>query len=247
MRKLFFISILLLVTLVVSASAQTPADSLFHVAQIAYDNGDFEGAEVAALRGLRSAEQLDEFGQLKFHLLLGFVYVAKEQKGVALQEFTRVVVTNPAYELDPVQISPKIVEVFREAKKVYMDRIMSEPEVYRMPQADVRMAASWRSAVLPGWGQFYKKQDVKGAALASAQLVSLAALIFMQIEVNGRHNDYLDKKTYFDPTVETAYSEYRRSWQTRNVVGYVTLGIYLVNYLDALYTPVFHKKTRNEK
>jgi hypothetical protein len=30
-------------------------------------------------------------------------------------------------------------------------------------------------------------------------------------------------------------------------VGYITLGVYLANYLDALYTPVFHAKPKPEK
>jgi tetratricopeptide (TPR) repeat protein len=219
----------------------TPADSLFVMAQARYDDGDFDGAELAALRGLRLASDLDELGKLKFHLLLGFVYVARDQRENALQEFNHVLVTNPAYDLDPVQTSPKIMEVFRQARNDYLLKVASEPAVYRMPQSDVRLAASWRSLALPGWGQFYKKQDTKGSAFAAAQLLSLAALIYMQTETNRRHDEYLGKRAYGDPNIENAYNEYRHAYQVRNVVGYVTLGIYFVNYLDALYYPVFKK------
>ena len=65
-----------LLVLALSVSAQTTnsiADSLFQVAQAAYEDGDFNAAELAALRGLRAAEGLDELDLLKFHLLLGFV------------------------------------------------------------------------------------------------------------------------------------------------------------------------------
>jgi hypothetical protein len=219
----------------------TPADSLFEMAQTRYDDGDFDGAELAALRGLRLAADLDELGKLKFHLLLGFVYVARDQRANALQEFNHVLVVNPAYDLDPVQTSPKIMEIFRQARSDYLLKVASEPAVYRMPQSDVRLAASWRSLALPGWGQFYKKQDTKGSAFAAAQVLSLAALIFMQTETNRRHDEYLGKKVYGDPNIENAYNEYRHAYQVRNVVGYVTLGIYFVNYLDALYFPVFKK------
>jgi tetratricopeptide (TPR) repeat protein len=219
----------------------TPADSLYRLGQSLYDDGDFDGAELAALRGLRLATDLDELGKLKFHLLLGFVYVARDQKANALQEFNQVLMANPAYDLDPVTTSPKIMEVFRQARNEYLLRVASEPAVYRMPQSDVRLAASWRSLIAPGWGQFYKKQEVKGSAFAAAEIVSLAVLIFMQTETNRRHNDYLDKRMYGDPNIENAYNEYRRAYQVRNVVGYVTLGIYMLNYLDALYYPVFKK------
>jgi hypothetical protein len=230
---------LIAIVLALPARGQTTtADSLLRSAQELYDDGNFDGAELAALRGLRAASALDELGQLRFHLLLGFVYVARDQRSNALQEFTKVLTVNPAYDLDPVQTSPKIMDVFREAKQAYMVKVASEPAVFRMPQADVRLAASWRSALLPGWGQYYKKQDTKASAIIAAQLLSLSALIYMQTEVNRRHDDYLRIKRYGDPNLDNAYSEYRRAYQTRNAVGYVTLGIYLFNYLDALYTPV---------
>jgi hypothetical protein len=240
-KHVLYVTLLVLVPLFSLYGQITPADSLYQLGQVRYDDGDFDGAELAALRGLRLASDLDELGKLKFHLLLGFVYVARDQRENAAQEFNHVLVANPAYDLDPVQTSPKIMEVFRQARSDYLLKVASEPAVFRMPQSDVRLAASWRSLVAPGWGQFYKKQEVKGSAFAAAQILSLAVLIFMQTETNRRHDDYLGKRTYGDPNIENAYNEYRHAYQVRNVVGYVTLGIYFVNYLDALYYPVFKK------
>ena len=59
----------------------TVSDSLYQVAQGAYDEGNFDGAEFAALRGLQQAQAEDDLYRLKFHLLLGFVYVARDQNG----------------------------------------------------------------------------------------------------------------------------------------------------------------------
>jgi hypothetical protein len=186
------------------------------------------------LRGLREATNLDELGKLKYHLLLGFVYVARDQRQNALQEFTHVLTVNPAYNLDPVQTSPKILDVFHDARQNYLLNVASQPAIFRMPQADVRLAASWRSLVLPGWGQFYKRQELKGTAIVVAKVFSLAALIFEQVEVNRRHNDYRGL-AYNDPRIEQVYGDYRSAYRTRNVVGYITLGVYLINYCDALY------------
>jgi tetratricopeptide (TPR) repeat protein len=223
------------------AQQQGAADSLFQAAQTAYEDGNYDGAELAALRGLREATNLDELGKLKYHLLLGFVYVARDQRQNALQEFTHVLTVNPAYNLDPVQTSPKILDVFHDARQNYLLNVASQPAIFRMPQADVRLAASWRSLVLPGWGQFYKRQELKGTAIVVAQVFSLAALMFEQVEVNRRHNDYRGL-AYNDPRIEQVYGDYRSAYRTRNVVGYITLGVYLINYCDALYYPVWHQK-----
>lgn len=244
-RTFLLATFLLICTSVSFAQNLSTADSLFRVAQAAYEDGDFTNAELAALRGLREAEGADDLEKLKFHVLLGFIYVARDQNEVAKTEFLKALSANPAYEPDPVSTSPKILEVFRAARAEYMLRVATEPAIYRMPQADVRISASWRSLVLPGWGQFYKQQDVKGSAIAAAQVLSLAALIFMQTEVNRRHNDYRRIKDFNNPAVEDRYQEYRRAYQTRNVVGYVTFGIYLANYFDALYTPVFKKTPKH--
>jgi hypothetical protein len=215
-------------------------DQLLSDARAAYDDGRFDEAELKALRGLQG--MTDSLATIPFHVLLGSVYVARDQNDFAYREFSQVVSINPAYDLDPVLTSPKILEVFRKAKTDYMDMVMSLPAVYRMPQADVRLAASMRSLVLPGWGQFYKEQRIKGTLVIAAQVLSLAALAVMQAEVERRHDDYLSIDEYNSPLIEDRYQEYRRAHRMRNAVGYVTLGIYILNYFDALYAPVQRHK-----
>jgi hypothetical protein len=238
-----FSLVLLFAVFCVNAFAQDAANEskLLAEAQAAYDDGRFDEAELAALRGLHEVEA-DELATIPYHVLLGFVYVARDQNDFAYREFSQVIAINPAYDLDPVTTSPKIMEVFRKAKTDYMDMVMSQPAVYRMPQADVRLAASARSLVLPGWGQFYKEQRIKGTVFIAAQILSVAALAVMQSEVNRRHDDYLRVREYNSPVVDDRYQEYRRAYRMRNAVGYVALGVYILNYLDALYTPVTPRK-----
>jgi hypothetical protein len=215
-------------------------NQLLTEAQAAYDDGRFDDAELKALRGLQGTT--DSLAAIPFRVLLGSVYVARDQNDFAYREFSQVVAINPAYDLDPVTTSPKIMEVFRKAKTDYMDMVMTQPEIFRLPQADVRLAASGRSLVLPGWGQFYKEQRIKGTVVIAVQVLSLAALAVMQAEVDRRHDDYLSVNEYHSPVVDDRYQEYRRAYRMRNAVGYVALGVYILNYFDALYTPVTRRK-----
>ena len=75
----------------------------------------------------------------------------------------------------------------------------------------------------------------------AAQALSLAALIVMQVETTHRRDDYTRFKEY-GPVIEERYRDYRRAYQTRNMIGYITLGIYFANYVDALLAPVTPKK-----
>jgi predicted Zn-dependent protease len=217
-------------------------DSLRQVAQSAFDEGRFEEAELSALRGLREAESIDDLAEIPFRVVLGSVYVARNQTGFALAEFRRVIAINPAFDLDPVLTSPKILEVFGQAKREYIEQVLSQPEAYRLPESDAKHQASWRSALLPGWGQQYKQHKVKGAVFSLAQVVTLAAFVAMAIETSNRKDDYLSLHEYDPARLDDRYNSYQSAYRTRNILGYVTLAVYLANYYDALYAPVRSEK-----
>jgi len=220
-----------------AVTAQT-LDSLRIAAQTAVDEGRFEEAELTALRGLRAAESVDDLAEIPFRFVLATIYVAREQQGFALSEFRRIIAINPAFEVDPVLTSPKIVTVFGQAKREYVEQVLSQPEAFRLPEADAKLSASWRSAILPGWGQVYKQQRVKATVFGVLQAVTLTAFVISIIETNSRKNDYLDVNVYGSPLLEERYNDYKSAYRTRNILGYLTLGIYLTNYYDALYAPV---------
>ncbi len=54
--------------------------------------------------------------KLKAHRFLAYTYVAKEDKEEAKKQFKKALEIDPKIELDPVYVSPKIIEVFKEAK-----------------------------------------------------------------------------------------------------------------------------------
>lgn len=213
-------------------------DSLQRAAQTALDEGRFEEAELTALRGLRQAETVDDLAEVPFRVVLATIYVAREQSEIAYAEFRRILVIHPAFEMDPVLTSPKIIEVFQSAKRDYMDQVLSQPEAYRLPEANAKVAASWRSAVLPGWGQAYKQQKAKAAVFSVLQVITLGAFVAYIFETDARKDEYLAIGDYGSPLIEERYNDYRSAYRTRNLLGYLTLGVYLANYYDALYAPV---------
>ncbi|MBK6765482.1 MAG: hypothetical protein IPG71_03905 [bacterium] len=215
-----------------------PLDSLQRAAQAALDAGRSEEAQLTALRGLREAESVDDLAEVPFRVVLATIYVARDQGEFAFAEFRRILVINPAFEMDPVLTSPKIIEVFRNAKREYMDRVLSQPEAYRLPEANAKVAASWRSAVLPGWGQAYKQQKTKAAVFTVVQAITLGAFVAFIFEADARKDEYLAVHEYGSPLIEERYNDYRSAYRTRNLLGYLSLGVYLANYYDALYAPV---------
>lgn len=62
-------------------------------------------------KGLKEKED-----KLKAHRFLAYTYVAKDEKDEAKREFKKALEIDPKMELDPVYVSPKIIEVFKEVK-----------------------------------------------------------------------------------------------------------------------------------
>jgi hypothetical protein len=209
---------------------------VYNIAHEAYVRGDYLTARLEAQAALWNRAKLNIVQACKFHELLGFCFVALGQRDDAIGAFRGLLELDRYWQLEP-GISPKISEAFDEARRQY-EAYLALPAAKRLSPAELRFGASWRSLVLPGWGQFYKGQSVRGSVAASLQVLSLVTLAILQSEVNRRHDIYEGKA---GNDAITAYDEYTRTWRTRNVVGYVALGVYIATYLDALYSPASGK------
>jgi hypothetical protein len=91
--------------------------------------------------------------------------------------------------------------------------------------------AGWKSALLPGWGQFYKGNTLKGVLLLTAEAVSVSGLAYSE----SRRSDNM--RMSMETTNMTLVKEYRSradSWeQRRNILIGTSIGIYVLNILDA--------------
>jgi hypothetical protein len=91
--------------------------------------------------------------------------------------------------------------------------------------------AGWRSAILPGWGQFHKGNITKGILFLTTEVASLSGWVYC--EMKRSDNIRLSQETTNLSTVK----EYRNradSWALkRNIFIGTTAGIYVFNLLDA--------------
>jgi len=234
MRTVFIVTAGILILASTQCRAESYADSLYNLGLKAYENANYEQAAFYALLAIGPQPPEDRWKEVKFRELLGFAYVAMEQDSLARIEFVTILKSYPTWKRDPRDTPPKILEEIGKAR-IEFDEWRNSPPWERLSAEQLRFNASWRSLVLPGWGQYYKGQKARGAVVASLQILSLVTLAVLQAEVNRRHNIYEDRE---GNEAITAYDEYTRVWRARNAVGYVALGIYIGAYLDALYISV---------
>jgi tetratricopeptide (TPR) repeat protein len=88
---------------------------------------------------------------------------------------------------------------------------------------------AWRSAVLPGWGQFYNNQVLKGTMLSGGFLVSAGLTVYSVVDERIKNDKY--KKA--NENQDIAFSEAQSAWTTALIWSIVTGVLYAGSIIDA--------------
>ena len=124
-----------------------------------YGKGEYLEAfqKLEAIKG--AIVLLDPPEQVTVHKYRAYCLIVLEREPEARKEFRKALDIEPTMDLDPAQVPPRLVAIFREVKA---EAVLPAPK-----------QAAIRSLELPGWGQWAEKR--KRAAGVSAGLVVAGA------------------------------------------------------------------------
>lgn len=93
----------------------------------------------------------------------------------------------------------------------------------------------WRSAIVPGWGQFYKGSNLKGGLILGGTVVLTGGIIFTE----SQRSDYVSKiAKVHDANIKRAYATKRDHYATgRNICIGTVAALYIYNLIDAVVAP----------
>jgi hypothetical protein len=91
---------------------------------------------------------------------------------------------------------------------------------------------AWRSLILPGWGQFYNKDDFKGLLFTITGVLSAAGTISSYINYTRKYDEY-NTETNLE-MIEEKYQSANQEYQRFSGLIRVTAGIWALNLLDAV-------------
>jgi tetratricopeptide (TPR) repeat protein len=101
----------------------------------------------------------------------------------------------------------------------------------------------WRSAILPGWGQFYNKEPVKGWIIGGLALGALTGTVVTYVIGNAAEQTYLGLGPGLSQDqYDTPYNTWD-SMANMNHIFYITFGlVYTYNLIDAYWNakPAVH-------
>jgi hypothetical protein len=109
-----------------------------------------------------------------------------------------------------------------------------------------RFKAAFRSLVIPGWGQIYTKQRLRGVLYTSATVLSLVSLYVTENSFQDKKDDYnailgeyeqtrsIDGKRAIRGRLDDAQEEAYDAETVRNIAFGVTAFIWAFNVIDAI-------------
>jgi tetratricopeptide (TPR) repeat protein len=231
---------------------EVPEDSLIRMLEAAkafYNGGEYESAIRELEDALQYLKQLESSDQVEAYKYLAFSYVAFGDNEKAKVQFKKALMLNPTLELDPAQVSPKIIKVFEEAKS---EMATAPPPVVepQPPVSPVRktsmFGALWRSCLLPGWGQKYKGESSKGSKIMLAAGVTFGVSVVSITLMEVSHSAYLDVPPGNTGEMDDKYKMYR-FWSNAAFFSTVSFGaVYLYNIYDAAFKRARVKYSLND-
>ncbi len=121
----------------------------------------------------------------------------------------------------------------------YLTKLYAKSGLEAMPLFDMTTKYGarglWRSAIVPGWGQFHKGSNFKGGLILGGTVVLVGGIIFTE----NQRADYVRKiaKTH-DADVKRAYATKRDHFTTgRNICIGAVAALYVYNLIDAVVAP----------
>jgi hypothetical protein len=193
-----------------------------------YDEGNFQEASIVLKEIIQDTTATEE-EEICARTYLAFSLVARDLHHQAKSQFIEILKIKKDFFLNPEFVSPKIIEVFKEAEKV-VQRNNSGQIILTKESPPSMTRCLVKSSVLPGWGQISRGENKKGRFLIGAFSVSLAALTLSHLAYLSAENNYMNAETRSD--IEYQYSRYNFTYKTRYVLMEVSLFIWLYSMTD---------------
>lgn len=172
------------------------------------------------------------------HHYMAFSFFNTGKTDSARAHFLTLLSINPDYRLDAVSTSPKILDFFDKIKGAYKNiGANTSPLAYThyIFIDDLRPAAAWRSAVLPGWGQYYKRQPLRSYLLGGAYLGSILITFmafFKEADYKRQYSDSRDRQKISD-----LYEHYNNWSKARRISTIAAVSVWGIAVADAVFSP----------
>jgi tetratricopeptide (TPR) repeat protein len=240
--------LLISLALLACASSLTAQDGTLEVEIIRqkFRNFEYDSVITYATKALAEKEHFSRENLIDIYELKAISHFSLLEMNASLSSFLEILKIDPAYSLDPVKTSPKILSFFEELKKSYQPEVRGETarlmaKVDTIKIADNRTgelkSCLVKSMVLPGWGHIQLEKKTKGIFLTAAGFVSLGLAINYAIDTESKEKSYLNETDM--ARIESKYDAYNRAYRLRNIFMTSFAVVWLYTQADLLFFQKF--------
>ncbi|MFZ4798697.1 MAG: DUF5683 domain-containing protein [Bacteroidia bacterium] len=105
------------------------------------------------------------------------------------------------------------------------------------------MSALWRSMIIPGWGQLFKKEKKKGIMIFSGEAICILGAVISENQRSSNWTKSIQTRTV---SLKKSYLSDADTWEnTRNIFIAGGIGIYLYNLIDVITSKGAKKYANN--
>ena len=217
-----------------------------------YDSFEFQKAIRIAGELLQSKDSLSSSVIIDIYIMKAVSHYTLTEEPEAKNCFFEILKINRNYKPDPEKVPPKIINLFSEIRKDYLQLV---PETAKIPETKtevtkteeppktiikevhIPMDSEYRSAIsksliLPGWGHFSVGSSTKGWLFSVASAVSIGTMIYFIINTNNKEKSYI-AETDLD-LIRSKYDSYNTSYKLRNVFIVTSVALWTYTQLDLL-------------
>lgn len=221
-----------------------------------FESSEYEASLEAARATLENADSLSALEQSQLHQYAAFNLIALNRQREARLHAREALHLNPDLSLDPVMISPKIIDLFESVRQEMAppkpavadtttdsaprasDRFESEKSLIQPgvihSQPDLGKAFK-RSLLFPGLGQMTLDQQTKGRLLMGAEILCLSGIVVSHLQQESAHDAYLNRTE--PDAIEDAFNRYEKWYHARTGFAIAAGAVWLYNLIDvSLYT-----------
>lgn len=236
-RYIYFLIILFLIAFkYADAQSSRSADSLlFNVIRL-YDEGDYILAELESRRALENAFLSDSM-RIELEVIIASSLIAQGKTYAAIEHFEYVLSIDNGYELNPDFTSPKILDVFAQAKKRHGVNKKSESSTLIETRLIEKPSVSYRVLFFPGWEQLHQGRTTSGYLFMSAGIITSGLAIYYDFRRSEHKKSYYSSRT--PSSAVASYKLYNNAYKAEVYSACAFLAIYMYSKIDAfLFLPV---------
>lgn len=248
--KNFLAAVITLFFFPFAALAQNSAeiDSTLREIEEMYNAARYVDAELEARR-LLEVPSIADSAAVRIGQWIAFSLIAQGKNSPARDRFIAILRIDPAYELDPILTSPKILTVFNDARSMFLSTRRTQSAGDPQEPSGLRSTITYRALLFPGWEQFHQGRSDKGWIFLGAGAATLGSGIVFEILRSDARREYLNAKNpaYIAERYDT-YDSYRKA----EIYSFIAFAVvYLVSEIDAVSSldipPVTYRPALNER